>query len=153
VTGEAWLDHEWSSDYLESGAVGWDWIGIDLERGGALMAFRIRGRDGNTRWAGGTLREPDGHVQSLGPEDVTFTPGRVWHSARTGIDYPVTWSIRAGARRLTLEPLMDDQESDARLSTGAIYWEGAVRALEGSTPVGRGYLELTGYGDPLELKY
>jgi predicted secreted hydrolase len=153
VTGEAWLDHEWSSDYLEPGAVGWDWIGIDLEHGAALMAFRIRGRDGDTRWAGGTLRTPDGRVQSLGPEDVSFTPGRVWHSPRTGIDYPVTWSVRAGERRLTLEPLMDDQESDARLSTGAIYWEGAVRAFEGSTPVGRGYLELTGYGDPLELKY
>ena len=53
---------------------------------------------------------------------------------------------------LSLEPLLDDQESDARLSTGAIYWEGAVRALEGGRPVGRGYLELTGYGEPLRLR-
>jgi predicted secreted hydrolase len=40
---------------------------------------------------------------------------------------------------------MDDQENDTRASTGAIYWEGAVRALQGGKPIGAGYLELTGY--------
>src|SRR5690606_25589598 len=25
VTGDAWLDHEWSSSYLEPDAAGWDW--------------------------------------------------------------------------------------------------------------------------------
>ena len=47
---------------------------------------------------------------------------------------------------------MDDQENDARLSTGTIYWEGAVRAFESRRPVGPGYLELTGYGDRLRLR-
>jgi predicted secreted hydrolase len=51
-----------------------------------------------------------------------------------------------------LKPLMDDQENDTRLSTGAIYWEGAVRAYEADQPAGRGYLELTGYGDRLKLR-
>jgi predicted secreted hydrolase len=27
---------------LGAGSVGWDWIGINLDDGGALMAFRIR---------------------------------------------------------------------------------------------------------------
>jgi predicted secreted hydrolase len=152
VTGEAWLDHEWSSDYLESGAVGWDWIGIDLEDGGALMAFRIRDRAGAARWAGGTLRGRDGSLRILEPGEVTFSPGRRWRSPRTGIDYPVAWSVRAGERHFTLEPLMDDQENDTRMSSGAIYWEGAVRAFEDGQSVGRGYLELTGYGEPLQLR-
>jgi predicted secreted hydrolase len=152
VIGEAWLDHEWSSDYLEAGAVGWDWIGIDLDDGGALMAFRIRDRSGAARWAGGTLRGRDGSLRILEPGEVTFTPGRRWRSPRTGIDYPVVWSVRVGERRFTLEPLMDDQENDTRMSSGAIYWEGAVRALEGERRVGRGYLELTGYGEPLQLR-
>jgi predicted secreted hydrolase len=43
VHGESWFDHEWSSEYLDSQAVGWDWIGLNLADGGALMAFRIRG--------------------------------------------------------------------------------------------------------------
>jgi predicted secreted hydrolase len=47
---------------------------------------------------------------------------------------------------------MDDQENDTRFSTGAIYWEGAVRAFEDRHPVGRGYLELTGYGERLQLR-
>jgi predicted secreted hydrolase len=59
--------------------------------------------------------------------------------------------VRAGAIALTLEPLMDDQESDTRASVGAVYWEGAVRALRDNKPVGRGYLELTGYGQALRL--
>jgi predicted secreted hydrolase len=46
---------------------------------------------------------------------------------------------------------MPDQENDARLSTGAVYWEGAVTALDGGARIGRGYLELTGYGEPLRL--
>jgi predicted secreted hydrolase len=46
MTGRAWLDREWSSSYLSPGAVGWDWIGINFDDGAALMAFQIRGRDG-----------------------------------------------------------------------------------------------------------
>jgi predicted secreted hydrolase len=64
----------------------------------------------------------------------------------------VQWHIRAGSREFDLEPLLDDQENDTRLSTGAIYWEGAVRAYEQRRPAGRGYLELTGYGAPLRLR-
>jgi hypothetical protein len=40
---------------------------------------------------------------------------------------------------------MDDQEQDTRVSVGTVYWEGAVVALRDGKPVGRGYLELTGY--------
>jgi predicted secreted hydrolase len=151
VRGEAWLDHEWSDEYLEAGATGWDWIGINLDDGGALMAFRIRGADGQKRWAGATLRAADGSQQVFGPQQVDFIPGRAWTSPRTAIRYPVEWQVRVGTRTLTLAPLLDDQESDTRLSSGTIYWEGAVRAAEGAAPAGRGYLELTGYGEPLKL--
>lgn len=152
VHGEAWLDHEWSNEYLEPQATGWDWIGINLDDGGALMAFRIRGADGGARWAGATLRRADGTQQSFAPGEVRFTSVRQWSSPRTAIRYPVQWRVGVGSRELLLQPLMDDQESDTRLSSGTIYWEGAVRALEGARTVGRGYLELTGYGEPLRLR-
>jgi len=152
VNGEAWFDHEWSSEYLDAEAVGWDWIGLNLDDGAALMAFRIRGAQGGQHWAGGTFRAGDGTVQILQPSDIEFQPGRRWTSPRTGIAYPVQWRVRAGGRQFELEPLLDDQENDARLSTGTIYWEGAVRALEGGRAVGRGYLELTGYGERLRLR-
>jgi predicted secreted hydrolase len=152
VSGEAWFDHEWSSEYLDEQASGWDWIGINLDDGSALMAFRIRGLKGEQHWAGGSYRSADGRLQILQPQDVEFRAMRRWVSPRTGFEYPVEWSIRAGPRQIELVPLLDDQENDTRLSTGAIYWEGAVRAYEKHQLAGLGYLELTGYGERLRLR-
>jgi predicted secreted hydrolase len=152
VAGEAWFDHEWSSEYLDSEAVGWNWIGINLDDGGALMAFSIRGSRGEQRWAGATIRDPDGRVQVLQPAEVNFQVRRRWVSPKTGVAYPVAMTVHAGTRDIEIEPLLDDQENDTRLSTGAIYWEGAVRALAGGRMVGRGYLELTGYGERLRIR-
>ena len=151
VSGEAWLDHEWSSEPLAEGAVGWDWIGINLEGGGALMAFRIRDKDGGSVWAGGTLRGADGRVRTLKPGEVRFTALRRWRSPRTGAEYPVAVRVEAGPVVLQLEPLMDDQELDARASTGTVYWEGAVRTTQAEGASGLGYLELTGYWKPIRL--
>ncbi|MFZ5557888.1 MAG: lipocalin-like domain-containing protein [Pseudomonadota bacterium] len=152
VTGRAWFDHEWSSEIMDDNAVGWDWIGINLADGGALMAFRMRGGDGARYWAGGTLRGADGATRAFAPEEIAFVPGRRWTSPRTGIAYPVEWKVRIGDLAIDLRPLMDDQENDARGSVGTVYWEGAVRALAaGGRELGRGYLELTGYGARLRL--
>ena len=151
VTGEAWLDHEWSSEYLDPKAVGWDWVGLNLADGAALMAFRMRGEGGGERWAGGTYRGGDGRVEIFTAGDIEFRAVRRWTSPRTRVEYPVQWHVRAGSREFDLEPLLDDQENDTRLSTGAVYWEGAVRAYDRQGFAGRGYLELTGYGERLRL--
>lgn len=151
VSGRAWLDREWSSQYLDSEAEGWDWTGVNLHDGSALMAFRMRRKGGGTLWAGGTLRSATGEVTTLQPADIEFEPRRTWRSPRSGATYPVAVAVRAGNRTIALEPLMDDQENDTRRSTGAIYWEGAVRAIEAGREVGRGYLELTGYWSAMRL--
>jgi predicted secreted hydrolase len=145
VTGVAWLDHEWSSELLAAGAAGWDWLGANLEDGSALMAFRIRGTDGSTLWSTASWRPKGGASIGLSGDAVAFTPRRTWRSPRTGTVYPVRMDVRVGERTWTLEPLMDDQELDARTSTGTLYWEGAVK-LSGASK-GRGYLELTGYSE------
>ena len=151
VSGEAWLDHEWSSEPLAQEAVGWDWIGINLADGGALMAFRMRAKEGGSFWAGGAVRSAGGRMRILKPGEVRFEPLRRWRSPWTGAEYPVAMRVQVGAMILELEPLMDDQELDARASTGTVYWEGAVRARQGGKPAGQGYLELTGYWKPLKL--
>ena len=151
VSGSAWLDHEWSSRYLAAGAVGWDWIGINLDDGGALMAFRIRNRGGGALWAGATHRDAAGKLRTYAPTEIRFVTEQRWRSARTGIEYPIAMRVGVGDIELDLEPLMPDQELDARASVGTVYWEGAVRAAVGGRDVGRGYLELTGYGEPLRL--
>ncbi len=150
VTGEAWLDREWSSDYLSGDAVGWDWTGLNLDDGGALMAFRIRGRDGGTIWAGGSLRRPGGSIAVLAAVDVAFETMRTWRSPRTNALYPVgqvlSVALPEGQRRFELAPLFADQELDGRAGGLPVYWEGAVTA-----PSGRGYLELTGYAAPMQM--
>lgn len=136
VSGLAWLDHEWSSQYLAPEAAGWDWCGINLAGGRSLTAFRIRDRQGGTHYA---------------PPGVAFEPLRTWRSPRTGVEYPVAMRVTANGKAYDLEPLMQDQELDARATTGTVYWEGAVRALQAGREVGRGYLELTGYWKPMVL--
>jgi predicted secreted hydrolase len=136
VRGTAWLDHEWSSQYLAPEASGWDWCGINLHDGGSLMAFRIRAKEGGVYYA---------------PPGVSFEPLRTWRSTRTDVEYPVAMRVTVNGSPYELQPLMEDQELDARLTAGTIYWEGAVRALSEGKEVGRGYLELTGYWRPMAL--
>jgi predicted secreted hydrolase len=145
VTGVAWLDHEWSSEPLAEDAAGWDWLGANLDGGGALMAFRMRAKDGGVLWSQATLREPGRAPVAVEGDAVAFTPRRSWKSPRTGVDYPVGMEITVGGKRWSVVPLMDDQELDARSSTGTLYWEGAVHVSGAGVPGGRGYLELTGY--------
>ena len=152
VRGVAWFDHEWSSGMFDERARGWDWIGLNLDDGGAMMVQRIRDDAGKQYWGGATLRERGGPDRAYAPEAITWSPLRRWRSTRTGVTYPVEWKITIGERTITLRPLLDDQENDARASTGTLYWEGAVRAFdESGRPIGRGYLELTGYGERLRL--
>jgi predicted secreted hydrolase len=147
VSGTAWLDHEWASEVLAPEAQGWDWTAINLEDGGALTLFRIRRRDGGLWWAAGTLRTAAGRLTRFSAADLDFVVLRRWRSPRTGAEYPVAFRLRYADTTITLEPLIDDQEIDARASTGTVYWEGAVTATREGRVVGRGYLELTGYFD------
>jgi predicted secreted hydrolase len=155
VTGVTWLDQEWSSPVLDPEAAGWDWTGVSLDDGGALMAFRIRRKTpqgaGDTLWAHATWRDASGKIMHFGPDDVKFTPRTRWRSPRTGAEYPVAVTIETGDASWQLDPLQPDQELDSRRSTGAVYWEGAVTVSRGGKQAGRGYLELTGYVRPMKL--
>jgi predicted secreted hydrolase len=151
VTGSAWLDHEWSSQALDPDAAGWDWIGANLDDGSALMAFQIRGKQGGKLWAHAALRDASGKVTQYLPGQVSFTPQARWKSPRTNAVYPVATTLVTGAASWSIKPLQDDQELDARRTTGSVYWEGAVTIMRDGAPIGRGYLEMTGYDRPMTL--
>ncbi len=152
VDGRAWLDHEWSEALLHPDAVGWDWIGMNLDDGSALTAFRLRRRDGTTLWDGGSFRGADGTLRVSRPGETTFTPRRVWTSPASQASYPVEWQVRTPAGSFTVRALLDDQELDSRASTGAIYWEGLSDLLDDQgRKLGAGYLEMTGYAGRLRL--
>ncbi|MDS4015637.1 MAG: lipocalin-like domain-containing protein [Candidatus Accumulibacter sp.] len=149
ASGRAWFDHEWSTAILGGGAVGWDWVGINLADGGALMAFRLRDRHGSTVFAHAAWRQANGQIQRFDDRSTSFTPRRIWSSPRSAARYPVELEIRLGERVLRTLPLLDDQELSTSRPTPVTYWEGLVK-LEGSFN-GRGYLEMTGYAGNLQL--
>ena len=152
VTGKAWLDHEWSNELLHPSAVGWDWIGMNLDDGGALTAFRLRDKDGNAVWTGGSLRTAAGSLRVFSHNEVSFKPVRRWTSPLTQITYPVEWTVRTPGDTFAIKALLDNQELDSRTSTGSVYWEGLSELADSrGQRVGMGYLEMTGYGQALRL--
>ena len=152
VGGTAWLDHEWSEALMHPEAVGWDWIGMNLDDGSALTAFHLRRRDGSALWGGGSFRQRDGTARIFGNDEVRFESLKTWDSPRTQAKYPTQWHVRTPAGSFEVRALLDDQELDSRGSTGGVYWEGLSDLLDAQgRRVGRGYLEMTGYAAPLKL--
>ena len=154
VQGTAWLDHEWSQALLHPQAVGWDWIGMNLLDGSALTAFRLRDQAGKALWEGGSFRHPamGAAPQVFGRGEVLFQPVRSWTSPLTQASYPVEWTVRTPVDVYTVKAVIDNQELDSRISTGAVYWEGLSELFDSHGKlVGRGYLEMTGYASPLRL--
>jgi predicted secreted hydrolase len=152
VTGQAWKDHEWSTSALSDGAVGWDWISLQMDDGGALMLFEIRRADGTREpLSAGTYIAPDGTLTHLAAGDWTLDVTDTWTSPTSGGEYPAGWRIAVPAvgLELTGRPQMANQE----LNVSTVYWEGAV-AFEGTrdgAPVSaEGYIELTGYAGSME---
>lgn len=150
VGGIAWLDHEWSSALMPPGAAGWDWLGLNLDDGGALMAFQMRSKNAGAPaiWSDATWRLADGRIVQPAQDAIHFTPERHW-LAPGGARYPVQTRLTLGTRTLHLRPLLDAQELHMP-SMGNTYWEGAVVAYDSAhghaNRIGRGYWELIGYG-------
>lgn len=152
VSGLAWKDHEWSTSALPPGAVGWDWISLQLDNGGALMLFEIRREDGTLETtSAGSYITPEGEVEHLSLGDWTLEATDAWTSPTSGAEYPAGWRIAIPSLELELtgRPQMANQE----LNVSTVYWEGAV-SFEGTMagePAGaRGYIEMTGYAGSME---
>ena len=140
VTGEGWLDREWSSQPLSEDQSGWDWVSLHLDDGDKLMVYRLRGggEDGGNFVAASWI-SPDGTVQPYENDGPTMTPARI--SDVQGREVPTAWRIVHPERELdiTVTAILED----AWMATSQSYWEGPVR-ISGSHG-GRGYLEMTGY--------
>lgn len=152
VTGTAWMDHQWG-DFISAGG-GWDWFAVQLDDGSEVTLSRVRDDAGQPVLAYGMEVAPDGTTRHLEATDFQMEATGRWQSPRTGAVYPSGWQVQvrpAGQGdplRLTLEPVLLDQELDTRTTTGVVYWEGevAVRGNRAGHPVsGDGYVELTGY--------
>ncbi len=146
VQGLAWLDREWGSGGLGPDQAGWDWFGLQLDDGTALMFYALRDRDGRRDpHSAGTWLESSGEAQSLTSAAVDIDVTDHWTTG-DGVSYPAGWRVRVPSLALdvTVHPVLADQE----LRTRPRYFEGAadVRGTrEGRALRGRGYVELVGY--------
>lgn len=136
VTGQGWLDREWSSQPLARDQTGWDWFSLSFDDGTKMMAFRLRG---DSDFFAGTWIEPDGTTTALTGADMALTPLAAARVA--GREVPVRWRIAVPAHGVDTEVAAVNPQS--WMSTSIPYWEGPVR-ITGSHD-GRGYLEMTGY--------
>ena len=138
VSGQAWLDREWSSQPLSEDQSGWDWFSLHLDGGEKLMGFRLRGESGGT-YTAATWIAPDGSAWPY--PDGAFSAEPLDDAVVEGRRVPSRWRVRLPDRSLDVE--VEAINPQAWMATRFPYWEGPV-SVEGSH-AGRGYLEMTGY--------
>ena len=152
VTGNTWMDHEFSTQALGKTTQGWDWFGLIFDNDTELMIGQIRTIEGNREPAfGGLLIYPDGSTRYLSSVDFTITSTSTWDSPHTGATYPAGWDIQImgdDGFSFNVKPLQSDQEL---YDTGIEYWEGAV-SIDGDVS-GYGYAELTGYVGSMQNRF
>ncbi len=116
------------------------------------MLFQIRRTDGTLdAHSSGTYIAANGRTTTLARSDFQLQPLEYWTSPRTGARYPVKWSIAVPALKIALQcaAAIPEQELVSEERGGPTYWEGAAR-YSGSAE-GVGYLEMTGYGKPVQM--
>jgi predicted secreted hydrolase len=152
VSGETWFDHEWATNQLAGNQAGWDWFSLQLSDGTELMLYRMRLKSGQVDPASsGAFTRKDGTVLYLKAADFLLTPLESWKSRATATDYPIRWRVDIPRLNLNLDlstPLKNQELALPSLT----YWEGLIHAVGssgGAAVTGHGYLELTGYGQPL----
>ncbi len=138
VTGQAWLDREWSTQPLAADQSGWDWLSLHFKGGDKLMLYRMRQTDGR-HYGSGKWIAPDGNAELLASTDIAMTP--LAFTAIEGRKIPTAWRIEIPRRALAIEctPL----NAKSWMGTSFPYWEGPIRF--GGSHEGLGYLEMTGY--------
>lgn len=137
VTGEGWLDHEWSSQPLSAGQTGWDWFSLHFDDGSKLMGFRLR--DGGAGYTSATWIRPDGEPEPQPPGALKLTPLDLAEVA--GRSIPTSWRIELPAHGLDVTTHALNPQS--WMTTSVPYWEGPASVT--GTHKGQGYVEMTGY--------
>jgi predicted secreted hydrolase len=146
VSGNSWLDREWSTSALSEEQGGWDWFSLQLDDNTETVYFQLRYKDGSVYpYNEGLIVAADGTTTKLGTGDIALKVLDTWKSS-TGVIYPVKWEaeVTTTGKTLIVEAAFPNQELD--LSTR--YWEGAVNIYDSENPnviIGTGYMELTGY--------
>lgn len=138
VSGDAWLDREWSSQPLASNQKGWDWFSLRFGGGEKLMLFGLRS-DAKKPYMSATWISADGRTEALQGSSLLMQPMRYANVA--GRQVPVEWSIKIPSKNVAIS--VKALNDSSWMTTSISYWEGPVTATGSHNAVG--YLEMTGY--------
>lgn len=137
-SGQAWFDHEWTSQLVDRKTLGWDWLSLHLDDGSKLMAFRMR-IEGQPAYITGTLMQADGKQTLLTEDNFSLIPSAMITINQQ--ELPLQWHvcIPQFGIDIAVKTVKDDQWNPALMA----YYEGMVNVT--GTHTGKGFLELTGY--------
>ena len=138
VVGNAWLDHEWSSQPLSDDQLGWDWFSLSFVDGAKLMGFQLRQIDGSL-YSSSTWISPDGNTSSYPNGAFSAIPLNM--KSIKDRNLPVRWRVTLPDK--DVDVVVTAQNPDAWMELSIPYWEGPVNVL--GSHIGQGYLEMTGY--------
>jgi len=146
VSGNSWMDREWSTSALSEDQKGWDWFALQLDDSTEIMYYQMRKKDGSPDiFSKGVIVNKTGETDQLKKENVELIVTDNWKSS-SGVNYPSGWNLKIPSRNIDLN--ITPAVSDQLLNVSIKYWEGSVR-IDGtkndSKITGRGYAELTGY--------
>ena len=155
VEGTSWMDHEFFTHQLEPNQIGWDWFSLQLDDGSEIMLFRLRRKDGAPDpYSAGTYQDPQGRTVHLAVNDFSVSPGKTWTSPDNGAHYPIEWTVRIPSLGIeaAVTTKLPQQELTGRIPGSPAYWEGAIDITgtkKNQRMQGVGYLEMTGYAEPV----
>lgn len=138
VSGQGWLDREWSSQPLAEDQSGWDWFSLTFDTGDKLMGFRLRQSDGSD-FTSGTWIGHDGETRALSDGDFVANPLDTTRVADRAV--PTRWRVTVAERGVDVTVAALNPR--AWMAVSLPYWEGPVTVSGSHTGVG--YLEMTGY--------
>lgn len=143
VSGQAWFDHEWTSQLIDQQSAGWDWFSIHLDNGDKLMAFVMR-LNGKPDYQTGTYIYANGTSKPLSKQQISLTKlNSETIDSKIGVQkiFPSEWEISIPELDVKLKTKVSkrDQFNPSRFS----YYEGSINVS--GTHSGIGFMELTGY--------
>lgn len=137
VSGEAWMDHEWSTI---AGEKKWKWFSIQLDNNCELMIQEYNNFENSYV---GIMHQ---NQKAEFAHDLILSAKKTWKSPITKTEYPISWKIIVPSKKIELdvEAILPNQE----IIFGSMnYWEGPikVRGIIGSLNVkGNGFMEIVG---------
>ena len=139
VTGTAWADHEWSSQFIADTQKGWDWFSLNFKSGDKLMLFRVR-ENNNAHFYSGTWINEDGTHRPIKASEIILKP---LEDKSNPTPYNNRWLIKINSLDIDIKTEALNPLSEMKTLTP--YWEGPI--LFSGSHSGRGFLEMTGYSD------